>query len=306
MGNEFLTIAELAAVNAASDIAELIEQSLKFAPEIGLLPSRIITGTEYNTIARTQLPKSSFRKLNEGVETGKSRYEPRKAQMRYLDGQLQVDRAAAQSDSRGVGRVLDWELAGQMEAHIRTLGAQLWYGTKAGGDSNGPLGGIDVIEPTLVVDAGGTTDVTASSVWAVNISPRMLELLWGNDQVLTRKPWREQQVVDPAGTKRMTAFVNALEGWAGYSWVDKFSLGRIKKLTADSGKGMTDNLAYSLWAKFPSGRKPTHWVMSKRSREQLRLSRVTSLIPTPELPNTLTGLPIIETESILDTETLAL
>jgi hypothetical protein len=141
-------------------------------------------------------------------------------------------------------------------------------------------------------------------VWFISIAPDLLELLFGQDQVLSKKAWREQQVAITGG-KVATAFVNAVEGWAGFNVLNQFAFGRVKNLTAENGKGMTDNLAYSLWSKFPSAVKPTHAVMSKRSREQLRVSRATALIPAPTLPDTVCGIPIVETESILDTEAIA-
>jgi hypothetical protein len=53
----------------------------------------------------------------------------------------------------------------------------------------------------------------------------------------------------------MTAWKNSLEGWCGLAFYSKYAVGRIWKLTADSGKGLTDTLFVSTAQRFPDWRQ---------------------------------------------------
>ena len=83
---------------------------------------------------------------------------------------------------------------------------------------------------------------------------------------------------------------------------------RIKKLTADSGKGLTDALIYSALAKFPTGVRPDVMFCSRRSLHQLRNSRTATNqtgAPAP-IPTEVEGIPIVPTDSLSDIEALTL
>ena len=86
----------------------------------------------------------------------------------------------------------------------------------------------------------------------------------------------------------------------------KYAIVRIANLTADSGKGLTDALLEDAMALFPSSMQPTMICMSRRSRKQLRKSRTTYSPTGSPAPNPVDfdGVPLIVTDSIIDTETL--
>ena len=120
-------------------------------------------------------------------------------------------------------------------------------------------------------------------------------------------------ILDPNdSTKQLMAYVQDLTGRIGMQVLNKFSLCRIKKLTTDSGKGLTDSLIDQAQAKF-QGRGPDVCFMTKRSAQQLKSSR-TATTPTgvpAEWATQLQGLdgrmiPIYVTDAISNTETLAL
>jgi hypothetical protein len=97
-------------------------------------------------------------------------------------------------------------------------------------------------------------------------------------------------------------------GYIGCQWSNPLALGRIKKLTADTGKGLTDILLAQLYGKFKAALTPDAFVMSKRSLMQLQSSRTTYNplgLPAP-IPGEAFGIPIIVTDSILNTEALTL
>jgi hypothetical protein len=159
----------------------------------------------------------------------------------------------------------------------------------------------------MVVDAGGTTDNTASSVWAVMWGPQAVQWVIGNNGALTVTDVTEQRVLD-SNNKPYTAYCQELMSRIGLQVGNRYAVGRIKKLTEDSGKGLTDSRLSALLAKFPVGFRPSHFLMSRRSQMQLQQSR-TATNPTgapAPVPSEAFGVPIIATDSIVDTEALAL
>jgi len=88
---------------------------------------------------------------------------------------------------------------------------------------------------------------------------------------------------------------------------NKYAVGRIKKITTDSGKTLTDALIAQLLEKFPVGFRPDYLFMNRRSLRQLQSSR-TATNPTgapAPFPSESFGIPIVVTDSIVSTETLA-
>jgi hypothetical protein len=86
------------------------------------------------------------------------------------------------------------------------------------------------------------------------------------------------------------------------------SVARIKKVTEDSTKTLTDKLIYQALAKFPEGIRPDAIFMTRRSREQLRASRTattTTGAPAP-IPQDVEGIPIVATSALTNTEALTL
>jgi len=78
----------------------------------------------------------------------------------------------------------------------------------------------------------------------------------------------------------------------------KFSLGKC-------GKGHhNDDLAFEALSQFPVGVKPDFCFMNRRSLEQLRKSRTNVTSPTgmPTIPDSVAGIPIVVTDSVVNTE----
>jgi len=314
MAYAYLTLLDIAKMNGSDRSVGLIEENLNAAPELELFPARQIAGTSFKTLVRTAYPTTGFRAANEGVEPTKSTYVNKMFETFYYDGQLEVDNAVATADEQGAEHSLMLEEDGHSRAFLLTSGKQFWYGTGTGGDAKGFPGAVQVVDSSLVVDATGTTADTGSSVYAVVAAPKFFEVIAGNNTVLQLGEWRKQTTT--RSSKEMTAWKNSLEGWIGSAFYSKHAVGRIKKLTADSGKGLTDILLADLLNKFPVGVKPTHLFMSRRSRRQLQASRSVTLQgqgtnrpnqpAIAAIPTEYDGVPIIVTDSILDTEALTL
>jgi hypothetical protein len=313
MAYAYLTALDLAKFNGSDQAIGLIEENLNAAPEFEMLPARTIPGTSFKTLVRTAYPTTSFRNTNEGVEPTKSTYVNKLFETYYYDGQMEVDKAIADADEQGADHALTLEADGHARAFMLKAGSQFYYGSGSTlGDAKGYPGASQFVDSSLLIDAGGTTSATGSSVYAVCASPKFFETLYGNNAVLSPGTWRMQTIT--RSSKEMTAWKNSLEGWCGLAFYSKYAVGRIWKLTADSGKGLTDTLLSQLLNAFPIGVKPTHLFMSRRSRRQLQVSRTVTLFgqgtgrPSQPLlapvPTEYDGVPIIATDSILDTESL--
>lgn len=311
-----LTLLDIAKKNGSDAVVGLIEESLIVAPEVARFPARTIRGTSYKTLFRTSLPTASFRNANAGTTPVKSSFANRLTECFIIDAQIIVDKAVADACEDGPEWMKTTESVGVAQSNLQLLGKQIWYGNDGNGSVNkngdtagfpGALGCYNATD--MEVDATGSTATTGSSVWGVKFGEQYAQLVFGNNTTLSLGEWMTQQVVDPnAATKRYTAYTNGLTGWAGMQVGHKNCLGRIRDLTADSGKKLTDTLMSQLLEKFLTnlGMAPDAYFMTARSLFQLQASR-TATSPTgapAPIPDSFMGVPIIVTNSLLNTETL--
>lgn len=313
MAYEYLTMLDIARINCGEAALGVIEENLNIAPELEVFPARVTLKRAFSALIRTTLPTGGFRKVNEGVEPTKSKYDLREFSMYYYDAQMELDVAAAQADDQGESHAQALEASGHGETFVQTIGKQIWYGTGTGGDDDGFKGAVQLVDASYVVDAGGTTATTGSSVYMVALGPKYGEILFGNGGVISIGEWRKQSIT--RSSKEMTAWKNSMEGWIGIAWYSKYAIARIKKLTEDSGKTLTDSLLSQLRRKLPAAFRPTHIFMTPRSCSQLQTSRTpttllglngTSGSVLAPRPKDFEGIPIVETDSILNTEALTL
>jgi hypothetical protein len=310
-----LTLLDIAKRNQSDKVVGLVEENLTYAPELSIFPVKTITNTYYDVLIRKTLPAVAFRDANaSSVASSTSAYDVRRVACMILGGYIEIDAAVAKSNSDGVDALLSDESMGMMKQSLLTIGKQIYYGnqtTYAQGDAKGFPGLYQFVDSSLVTDAGGTTASTGASVYGVNFDRGATSMVMGLDGNMDMLPFQIQHV------SGKPSWVSSLTSWIGLQAVQKYSVSRIKKLTADSGKGLTDavlNANYALW---PVGAKPTVWLASRRSVGQLQTSRtVTVMSNSPGLPSgssALTtpwptrcanGIPIITTDSILETEPL--
>ena len=200
-----------------------------------------------------------------------------------------------------------------LKAALVKFEKQVINGTTGAGDAAGFTGfrqatTVDALADAMVVNAAGTTAATASSVWAVRIAPDgVCGVYKGPSGFELGETTVQQRVVDPGtDNKTFPTYYTPGFAWMGLQVGSAYDIGRIANVTADSGKGMTDALAYTLLSKFPVGFGPTHWLMSRRSVAQLRASRTATNAtgaPAP-FPTEIEGIPIVVTDAIADTEAL--
>ena len=308
-----MTLLDLAKLNGADPVVGLIEEVATASPEVVTIPARTIRGTSYKTVVRNSRPTVAFRSANEGTAATKSNFAERLVEAFILSARIEVDKAVARGYEDGPEALQAIEGAGVMRAALSTVGSQTIYGRSAG--AKGFIGLQEFIATfgdELVVDAGGTTSATGSSVYAIKAGAQGVQYVYGNGTSFDLSPFREGDATD-ASNNRFAAYIADLTAWIGLQCVNKYAIGRLKDCTADSGKGVTDAKIAELLSKFPVGERPTHLLMSRRSAFQLQTSRTMTPSTKQEaftgvLPGTPTesfGIPIIITDSIADNEALS-
>lgn len=315
---------QIAKLNMGDGGAGIIEEASQMHPEIsgidpwrgetipGVADTRTVKGLTFNTLVRNTVPKGgSFRGINQGVSAVSSGFENRIYGTKTFDKRFECDKAAADRYEDGWAAYLAIEASGIMEGGIQDLGKQFYYGTHATlGDEEGFPGLLQSVDANMVIDAGGTTADTGSSVWFVRWGVQDIRHVIGQDGMFEMGDVREETLLDKDDpSKKYTGYVQNLLFYPGLQVGHKYSCLRIKKLTEDAGKGLTDALLGKGLSKYVSNRKrrPTCIFATPRSIEQLRASRTATNATGAEAPTPTSyeGIPIIPTDGITNTEPLS-
>jgi hypothetical protein len=313
MADKFLTLLDITKRNVGADGAAvgLIEEVNTVAPELEALMGRPVNGTTYKLKKRTALPASPvFRNANEGTDIVSGSYEQTIGQCFFLDAQLQVDEmvvSAGEAEGNSQAEILADEAIGVVRQKLIHAGDQFYRGTTA--DSKGFVGLQSLYDTTnCEVSALGTTS-NCTSAWLVWNDPMGLHWIFGRQMGLTMGEWVRQQV--QVSSKSLHAYCNNLSGWLGLSFGHTRSIVRIKLINPTHP--LTDSLGADAIAKLPifMRRSPgLRWFMNTSCQLGLQKSRSTvstaktdapvlQFAPTPE---TLGGIPITLTDSIVNTE----
>lgn len=314
------TLLDIAKKNGSDALTGLIEEAIRAVPEVSgksdflgkmvtipnLGSARTIKGRQYKTLIRKTLPTVSFRNANEGSSSVKSTYENKLVETFIMNPRWECDKAVADSDEDGAEAFITLEAIGIMAAAMMKLGQQFYYGRDYM-DAKGHPGLIDSVDGSMVIDAGGTTANTGSSVWAVRCGPQAIQWVFGDKGSLDMSDVREESIADANGN-RFTAYIQELMAYPGVQVVDKFAAARIKKLTNDAGKGLTDARLSDLVTAFPVGKRPDAILLNRRSIGQLQKSRTATNATGAEAPypTEYQGIPLVVTDSISENESLTL
>ena len=312
-----ITLLDVAKMNGSDAITGLIEESVAFAPEVNMFPIRPVEGTSFKTLVRTGLPAVDFIAASAGIAAGKSTFENKLFETALLGGRIEVWKSVLDSPENGpASDIKATEASGVMEAAVRKVGRQIFYGKTALGSSLGFVGLVSFIDSEMLLDATGTTASTGSSIYFVKFGQKDVSLIMGRNAKMELSEFRVESLTDGDGNKG-PGEVADLASWIGLQCASKHSVARIKNVTADSGKGCTDVLLAAGLQKFPAGIMPDAIFMSRRSRNQLQAARAavsnastgkgelkggSAYVPTP---TDFEGIPIIGTDSILNTEPIA-
>ncbi|MGC4004684.1 MAG: hypothetical protein QM811_16820 [Pirellulales bacterium] len=296
MPDAFPTLLTIALANGSDAVAGLIDETARNVPEISgqvmyrgkavsvpnVGAARTIAGMQYKTLIRTALPVVAFRNANEGSLAVKGTYENRMVETYIMNPRWNCDVAIADRYEDGAEAFIALEAQAIVAAAMQALGQQFYYG-RTGADSKGFPGLNDSVDASMIIDATGSTASTGSSVWAVKFGPQNVQWVFGNGGSLDMQDPRKESVLDGSNAS-FTAYVQELLAYPGVQVLDKFSVGKIKNLTAQTGKGLTDSLLDDLVSAFPVGRPPDAIFATKRSLSQLRKSRTATNATGAEAP----------------------
>ena len=323
-----LTMLDIAKFNGSDAVAGLIDECIRNVPELTGVTlagqrvpmvggSRTIKGVHYKTLVRTSLPTVGFRAANTGTPLGKSTWENRLYETFLLTPPIEVDEQVARSDEDGPAACMAKEASGLFEASVQTVCRQFYYGNAAAqsqtaNDSLGFPGLLQVYDPTdMEVNASGSNQGVAASgtistsVWAVRYGYQDVTWIFGLEGEMRLTDVERVRVLDGSGNPYW-ALHQDIVCRVGLQVGRYWSCGRIKNITSDSGKGLTDKLLGQLVSKFKVGYPPHALFMTRAAQEQLRESRTavnTSGAPAPT-PTEFEGIPILPTESISNYEAI--
>jgi len=309
MANAFVSTTELLQLGDGNisdiDVTELLLET----PFLAAMPAIVASNeTSHEWLKKTASPAAGFRAINDGMENTKATYTKVTHALKLFDAGFDIDLGLMATKS-GMA-LLTREAKDHLAEAFKALEKQLFYGTTTGGNASGFAGlsdstAVDAIADSMVVNAGGTTVATASTVWAVRLGESAVSVVYGlNGRVEVQDSYKVLR--DGSSTGSYDALRTPILFYAGLQLATNLDVGRIVNLTADSGKGLTDSLLSSLYNKFPANRRPTHFVMNRRSHEQLQKSRTattTTGAPAP-YPSESFNVPIIVTDQINSTDAL--
>lgn len=311
------TMLDIAKKNGSDAVVGLIDETIRVHPELTLIAARSITGMFYKTRVRTALGRTtgSFRAANQGTAPIIHQYENRVVETYIMSPRFVVDQAIADKYEDGREAYIAEEGTGIMEGEMQGLSNQFYYGSGVGGNTAGFPGLLQQYDRTAhEVDAGGTSANTGSSIWLFRTGIQDVRWVFGQNGQMSLAPVRIQSIDDGSGTGNMfEAYITSFNAYPGLQVGSQRTVVRIKNVTADAGKTLTDALINKALGMFPAGMGPNVITMSQRSLIQLQGSR-TATTPTGAqavFPTTYKGLdgtdiPVKVTEAISTTEPLTL
>lgn len=301
------TLAELIKINDMNLADINVSDLLQDAPLMAALHAvGASNGTQHKYLKQTTACGAGFRVVGNGLTNAGSEDTLVTDTLQYLDASFNRDIALARGYNGGVDAYIAREAIRAMKSAMSAAEAQLIYGTA--NDAVGFAAMAQTLankDDAMVVDAGGTTDSTGSSVWLIRSGEDDVASVIGNDGMVSMSDWF---YISAAGsvTGTYTAIRQDISWYMSLQLGGAFSLARICNLTADSGKGLTDDLISDAISKFPASRGANMMIMNRRSLKQLQVSRTATNAtgaPAP-FPMESFGIPIIVTDAILSTETL--
>lgn len=305
----------------ANGVEQVINEASRVHPELAVLASFPLTGISAKSVVYTGASNTtgSFRKINAGTSDITETSEERMFECFTAEPRIEEDRGIADRYSKGHLAWMEGKSARVLDLEMLAWCKQMYYGS--GNNTDGFPGLIQTHDSAnMVVDAGGTTADTGSSVWLVRAAPAGNDtddgVRWrfGNEGSMRFDPVQLLPFIDPNdSTKKLMKYFTTFTAYPGFQVQSLRTVVRIKKLTGDAGKGLTDSLLNQGLEKFPAGKGPTHIFMSLRSNRQLQASR-TATNPTgapAPWPNSIVGvdgqpIPILVTEALKNTEALTL
>lgn len=308
-----LNLLDVTKLNNTDKVVGLIEESVIYAPELNLFPARSIRGTSFPTSIRTAVPVVGFRQAGQGNDPVKSSFRQGLVQTFILSAAVQFDREVGRAYEDGMAAYEMIEANGVMEGAMRAIGSQIFYGVTQDADG---FPGLKVFTPksdaTMCLSSGGSDANVQSSVYAVKFGTRDCEIILGQGGGFNLSAFRDENFLD-SDNKIVPGRVADLGAWVGLAINNTNCVKRLCNVGQDSETGdtVTDAKLQQLLDLFPTGVSPDVIFMSKRSRSQLQRSRTVTLFSSggkvngqsiAAMPKDYDGVPIVATDSILNTD----
>lgn len=311
-----LTLLDLARSKGHDRAVGLIEESVKFLPEFDLFSVRQVVGTSYDTLTRVSLPSAGFTAVGAGATPSKSNFKKNRVECYLMQSRIELPRSIVDASEEGPEWWQGVESVGAGIAALRATASQIYYGTTANEFGFAGLKAANPFGGALTTNAAGTTNNVASSVFFVKFGIQDVQMIAGRNSTLELSDFMVESIADADG-KKHPGYVAHLTAWLGLQIGNINCTSRICNLTTDSGKGLTDQLIATHLAKIPVGYRPDVILMSRRSASQLQTARTIVINSGPgtakaapsieavaDRPSSAFGIPIIESDSILDNEAL--
>jgi hypothetical protein len=310
-----ITMLDLARSKGHDRTVGLIEESVKFLPEFDLFSVRQVVGTSYDTLTRTALPSAGFTAVGAGVTPSKSTFKKSRVECYLMQARIELARSIVDASEEGPEWWQGVEATGAAISALRATASQIYYGTTANAFGFAGLKAANPFGGALTTSAGGTSPGTASSAFFVKFGVQDVQMIAGRNSTIEMSDFMVESIEDADG-KKHPGYVSHLIAWLGLQIGNVNCTSRICNLTADSGKGLTDALIATHLAKIPIGYRPDVILVSRRSNSQLQTSRTPTLFTGPSAriasnieaigprPTESQGIPIIESDSIVDTDAI--
>jgi len=298
------TTSEVLAFRNTEALIGLIRETLAKYPEINNFAAVPIPQTTYKTLVQTALPSVGFRADNVGREVQKPSWEVRSVECKFLDASWNYDQKVSNEFAWGREFFLSEQTRAHLDSAMRKIAVQTWYGIAA--DATGFIGIMSYLNsltvPT-VINAGGTTANSATSVFAVSTGIQKVAYAWGQLGRIDDGPIVEVEKTDEDGKSYWT-YAQKIHGHIGLQVGTPKCVGRICNIT--DTKPLDDKLMASLLNSFETGFEPDAFYMSRKARTMLQQSR-TTYSPTGQpapFPEEAWGIPIFITDAINNTEAI--
>lgn len=298
MADTYQTLADV----AVFDLFDIggISNVLDDAPLIANLYAETTPGQDFRYERKLTNPTVGFRAQNTGRDFSTGTHETIIYPLAILDCSFAIDVAVAAADRRGSAVNLAMNMEEHMRAGFYAWEDQIINGTDATNGFSDLPGQIDA-SMTLADDTPISGD-TSGAVFAIRSGPLDVGLTLGETGRITVGDTIVQN--NGGANNNYPVYYTPITMWTGLTVKSTYSAAyKNVAVTVD------DDLLADLYALFPVGRKPTHFVMSRDSQKKLQQSR-TATSPTgqpaafpSEWTGGLNGIPIITSEAITVTTT---
>lgn len=357
------TALEIAIQRNAPMSLGVLNQTLPAVPLFGIFDVRTTDKTRFKTLVIVGLPDvDPFVNLGDGFKRGKAVLALREFGCSYLGGQVVVQLDVA-NEWAAENKDLDFDYftlqaAKRIEGDLLKIEKQIIYGTASGSAKGFPglkqmtPGGAGMAANVLamtetaddtdfaksVINVGGSTASTASSVYSIRMGTLACQLVMGGTTQtgeLFQFGERRIQSLAPDPTNKPDELaeheIAQYSGHiglsvAGFSTSEsaqvpgQFVLRRAMNLTAQTDCGCDDYLLEKLFLSHPENERPNVFAMSHRSGDQWAKSRRSTgsvvfvgnmgsgrdgvVNRAPQRPTEFDGIPVVYTRSIKNNDAI--